>query len=71
MRIEDFLILGQCESKSEARRLVKAGAISINKRKVEKETTHIVLWEEPNNHILQYRLFDFDVTEWYNENINN
>ena len=42
MKIENFLYdAGICETKSEARRLVKQGGISFNKDKIPTDTTHV------------------------------
>jgi hypothetical protein len=67
MRIEDFLILAPgIDSKSEARRLVKQGAISINKIKIDPRVTHIYPYED-GTHLIKFKCCNYDVAELLEE----
>jgi hypothetical protein len=67
MKIEDFLILTPgINSKSEARRLVKSGAISINKEKIDPRVKHIYLYDD-GTHIIKYKCCNYDVAELLKE----
>jgi predicted rRNA methylase YqxC with S4 and FtsJ domains len=45
MKIDEFLCdeTGICETRSEARRLVKQGGIYFNKERIPKDTTHVYI----------------------------